>query len=226
MGHPNWYYKLYEQIFAWNINYLDNLNKIDQRVHIKNSVIKEIGSGTGNYIDSLLLFDPEKIIALDNDWASIQILNKKYGEHKNINVIYCDGFKSNIVSNITICFYCIIQQTTDIATLCQRIKNLQDLSALNQAAVFIEIIDTEKHYPHDKIRIFECNTDYLDILSYKETHGVSICYDGIIWGKKAFYIVPIHECPIDLFTCDKRLKKFENIPLNSSGRKRMIYLQY
>ena len=79
-------------------NFLKDKNIIKSIVEIgnitKNSVVLEIGPGTGNLTEFILKKNPKKIFVIEKDSNLVNILNNKF--KKNINIINKDILKINL----------------------------------------------------------------------------------------------------------------------------------
>lgn len=218
--HPDWYYSLYNDLFNWSRNNEKIVSIINENRRINSSVIEEIGSGTGSFIDAILIHAPRLVFCTDIDCISIRLLKEKYNEISNIKIIHQDGFTSVIKSDIIVCLYSIIQQTYEISTLKKRIDNLLERAKSNRTTLFIEIIDTSIHKPHGNLRIYSRENDYVDIASTPMKNGIRILYTGEICGQQIEYCVPIHQCPTELFL--KPDTSLSIYSLNESHRKKLI----
>ena len=79
-------------------NFLKDKNIIKSIVEkgniTKNSVVVEIGPGTGNLTEFILKKNPKKIFVIEKDSNLVNILNNKF--KKNINIINKDILKINL----------------------------------------------------------------------------------------------------------------------------------
>jgi 16S rRNA A1518/A1519 N6-dimethyltransferase RsmA/KsgA/DIM1 with predicted DNA glycosylase/AP lyase activity len=90
--HPDWYYDLYDVIFNWNRNNNIIIVIINQNRQINNSTVEEIGSGKGDFIESLLSYSPLHVICTDIDERSIVILKKRFENlSSTIEIFHQDG---------------------------------------------------------------------------------------------------------------------------------------
>ena len=78
--------------------FLEDKNIIKSIVEIgnitKNSVVLEIGPGTGNLTEFILKKNPKKIFVIEKDSNLVNILNNKF--RKNINIINKEILKINL----------------------------------------------------------------------------------------------------------------------------------
>lgn len=221
--HPSWYYDLYDEIFGWSRDYPKEISIINDIVPLKDKIIEEIGSGTGRHTEQILKMNPYYMEAVDCDVQAIALLKEKYKYVNNIRIINEDGFSRKHTAGIIICLYSIFQQTEKKTILKKRIDNLLNGIEANNCDIFIECIDTTKHKEHGFIYIYNSGQDYLGIKSEIKDYGVKIIYQGIINNMNTFYEVPICNCPLHLFEINSNIQ-YEIIPLNQSGRRRIIHL--
>lgn len=221
--HPGWYYDLYDEIFGWSRDYPKEISIINDIVPLRDKIVEEIGSGTGMHTEQILKMNPYKVEAIDCDIQAIDLLKEKFKYASNIQIINGDGFARKHTADVIICLYSILQQTEEKAVLSKRIDNLLNGIKTNDCHIFIECIDTTKHKEHGLKYLYNSGQDYVGIRSEKTDYGVKIIYQGTIKNMNVFYEVPLCYCPLHLFEINSNIQ-YEIIPLNQSGRKRIIHL--
>lgn len=223
--HPQWYYNLYNEVFGWSRDYSAEIQIINKIFPMKNIIVEEIGAGTGNHTDKIFKQNPKKIFAIDYDYDAYNLLRKKYSNYNNIDVSMEDGFTRKEKADMIICLYSILQQTTKVSVLKNRINNLLSRVEKYNSELFIECIDTDKHYQSEFSTIYERESDYIRIKNEKTEYGVKIKYQGKIKNKDVSYEVPICNCPLDYFLSNFTTI-YQIIPLSPSGRKRLIHIKH
>lgn len=221
--HPNWYYDLYDEIFAWSRDYSKEITMINDIVSLKDKIVEEIGAGTGRHTEQILKMNPLKVEAIDFDSQAIRLLREKFKHISNIQIVEGDGFIRENTVDIIICLYSIFQQTEKETILKKRIGNLINRIEKYDCDIFVECIDTNKHNEQGFTLIYESGKEYLGIKSEKTDFGVKIVYQGYINNSDVTYEVPIRNCPLYLFEVNPNIK-YEIIPLTQSERKRILHL--
>ena len=119
--------------------------KIVNTIKIKDEIILEIGPGTGQLTQEILLKKPKKLILIEKDSKLCQLLKEKFSNLNNIEIlnedalhfIYKTNKKINIISNLP---YNI--STKLIIYLLKNYKNINFLVLMLQKEVAIKM-DTE-----------------------------------------------------------------------------------
>ena len=72
------------------------ISKIINNVEIKNKIILEVGPGTGNLTEKILLKNPKKLIIIEKDKTLFQNLKLKFNKFSNLKILNCDFLKLNL----------------------------------------------------------------------------------------------------------------------------------
>ena len=90
-------------------NFLTDKNIIQSIINVgnitKESVVLEVGPGTGNLTDFILKKKPKKIFVVEKDKNLVDLLNKKFKEKTNIINQDILKFKLNSISNENLIIY-------------------------------------------------------------------------------------------------------------------------
>jgi hypothetical protein len=192
MNHPEWYYKLYKEIFEYNRNYIYEIKLINKYCSIRNKDILEIGSGTGNHAEQILRYVPNSLKLVDNDANAISILKDKFKDKKSLEIAYCDGFNLSNYPNIVICMFSLLQQQGDIYhTISYLLNNINSNGYFS-----FEFIDTErsKNIYKNKVKSNIYNKNDINIFIHSEYNEktTEIIYSGNFMKQDVSYSVRIY----------------------------------
>ena len=70
--------------------------KISKSISIKNNILIEIGSGTGQLTDEIIKFKPKKLILIEKDDELFKILKSKYSKFDYIELLNIDAINLNL----------------------------------------------------------------------------------------------------------------------------------
>ncbi|MHB0970130.1 MAG: class I SAM-dependent methyltransferase [Thermoanaerobaculia bacterium] len=191
--HPNWYYERFDDVFAWSRDYRDEISRIASLVQLRDRVVEEIGSGTGNHAAHIIEYAPRQLTLVDCDANAIARLNTRFGPA--VEIIHGDGFLREESADVIIAMYCILQNTDNprdalrrLSSLCQRVR--RDCST-----AVIEIMNTEEHLklvPNGKTStIVNSGELRLELRTTRTAAGVMFLYSGFFRGEATRYEVPL-----------------------------------
>ena len=225
--HPDWYYPLYEMIFAPTRRYTGEAALINSLVSLRNKVIEEIGCGTGNHVASFLAYDPAQIVGLDIDPEAVQLARDRFAQEPRVQVVHADGFTRSGPVDIVVAFFSLLQQARDSKTVVDRLQHVASRVARFRATAFIEFLNIrqyQKDFPAGThTEIFRQGADVVTI-SPEYGPYMSLKYDCVLAGRETQYTVEIW--PLDLNevrTIAHSLQlSFGIVPMGGTDRRRWL----
>jgi SAM-dependent methyltransferase len=221
--HPWWYYRYYAEIFGKSRDYEADLKILASCFELKNSIIQEIGAGTGNHVEAFLRHGTSYIEAIDIDPEAINLLSGRFYGDPRVSVIQCDGFSDHPLPrkcNLCVVFYCLVQQCRCTEVAMARVKQLITKTNLAGSSLAIELIDVDSHIkanPESKVSLIYRGMDgILEIKTIETSYGVDLHYYGTLLGRSVKYRVPLAR--INISDIEVMCDKLSGVPLGLSTK--------
>ncbi len=127
-------------------NFLKNkdiLAKISSMISLKDSVVIEIGPGTGNLTEFILMQQPKKLICIEKDAELISVLKDRFATFNNIEIHNLDAENINLNQFTTESVNIISNLPYNLGT--KILLNLNNqISQINQIVVMLQKEVTER----------------------------------------------------------------------------------
>lgn len=229
MGRPDWYYPLFDKVFAPSRDYAAEIELVNRIDAMRGRIVEEIGTGTGNHLAEIVLRSPQKARGIDIDLAACRLASTRFEMAPTVEIVCADGFAADDRDvDILVSFYCLPQQSQTLEDCVRRMDACFSRARAAGCSLWVEWMDVDRHLFANGRRppqvVYEDSGRAISIVTTAAPWGTEIVYSANDHGNKSEYRVPICHLPMELLKVEAARHGLgvEAYPLSPSGRKLML----